>query len=166
MHAAQVERQLLPKFTVPKSFNSVLLSVDHKVAAILNRCGVKNVGCLFDSVSVSLTGSQQLSLELRVRKCLEMISIKDRIVSLPIATDLLILSPNYIASVFTCAKAGGYSSIWTIFALYNVVGCTIESIYPPMNGDQDRPFLLLNILVVPQRLILDQRQIRVMWTRL
>jgi hypothetical protein len=114
---------------------------------------------------VSLTGSQQLSLELRVRTCLEMISIKDRVMSLPVATYLLMVSPNYIASVFTCAKAGGYSSIWTIFALSNAVGCTIEYIYPPMNGDQDRPFRL-NMLVVPQRPIQDQRQIRVMWTRL
>jgi hypothetical protein len=62
VHAAQVERQHLPKFTVPKSFNSALLSVDHKAAAILNRCGVKNVGtpyqvfsnggCLFDCLGV------------------------------------------------------------------------------------------------------------------
>lgn len=121
VHAAQVERKRLPKFTVPKSFNSVLLSVNHKAATILNRCGVKNVGtpyqvfsnegCLFDSVSVSLIDSQQLSLELRVYTCLE--SIKDRVLSLPIATDLLMVYPNYIASVFTCAKAGGYSSTLT-----------------------------------------------------
>ena len=117
VHAAQVERQRLSKFTVPKSFNSVLLSEDHKAAEILNRCGVKNVGtpyqvfsnggCLFDSVLVSLTGSQQLSLELRIRTCLEMISIKDRVLSLPIATDLLMVFPNYIGKRSPVCTEGG-----------------------------------------------------------
>jgi len=69
------------------------------------------MGVAYLTVSVSLTSSQQLSLELRVRTCLEMTSIKDRVLSLPVATYLLIVSHNYIASVFTCAKAGGYSSI-------------------------------------------------------
>ena len=54
------------------------------------------MGVAYLTVLVSLTGSQQLSLELRVRTCLEIISIKDRVLSLPIATDLLMVFPNYI----------------------------------------------------------------------
>jgi hypothetical protein len=69
-------------------------------------------------------------------------------------------------SVLSCAKQGGYSSIWTFFALPNVTGVSIESIYPPMNGKADRPFCLLNMLVVPQNSFNASRQIRVIWTRL
>ena len=69
-------------------------------------------------------------------------------------------------SVLSCAKQGGYSSIWTFFALANVTGVSIESIYPPMNGKTDRPFRLLNMLVVPQNSFNASRQIHVIWTRL
>jgi hypothetical protein len=65
-------------------------------------------------------------------------------------SDLLSVAPNYINSVFSCAKQGGYSSIWTIFAFANVTGLSIESIYPSMNGRKDRPFSFLSMLVVPQ----------------
>lgn len=48
----------------------------------------------------------------------------------------------------------------------NVTGVSIESIYPPMNGKTDRPFRLLNMLVVPQNSFNASRQIHVIWTRL
>jgi hypothetical protein len=78
-----------------------------------------------------------------------MIKMKDRVMSLPIASNLLSVAPNYINSVLSCAKQSGYWSIWTICTLANVTGVSIESIYPPMNGKTDRPFRLLNMLVVP-----------------
>ena len=120
------ERQQLPTFSLPKSSVSSSLGVDSKANAILNQCGIYNVGtpykvysdggCLFDSVFVSLISTQDLSQELRVRACIDMIKMKDRVMSLPIASNLLSVAPNYINSVFSCAKQGGYSLIWTIFA--------------------------------------------------
>jgi hypothetical protein len=95
-----------------------------------------------------------------------MITMKDRVMSLPIASNLLSVAPNYINSVLSCAKQSGYSSIWTICTLANVTGVSIESIYPPMNGKTDRPFRLLNMLVVPQNSFNASRQIHVIWTRL
>ena len=99
VHAAQRERKQLPIFSLPKSSVPSSLSVDSKANAIINQCGIYNVGtpykvysdggCLFDSVSVFLIGTQDLSQELRVRACIEMITMKDRVMSLPIASNLL-----------------------------------------------------------------------------
>lgn len=98
----------------------------------MSKCGITNVGtpykvysnggCLFDSVSVLLCGTQGLSKELRVRTYIEMVRLKDRIASLSITPEFLTVSPNYINSVFACASSGGFSSIWTIFALSNATG--------------------------------------------
>jgi hypothetical protein len=63
-----------------------------------------------------------------------MIKMKDRVMSLPIASNLLSVAPNYINSVLSCAKQSGYWSIWTICTLANVTGVSIESIYPPLIG--------------------------------
>jgi hypothetical protein len=59
---------------------------------------------MFNSVSLSLCGSEDMATELRVRTCIEMVSRKDVFTSLPIAKDLIWVSPNYISSTMDCAK--------------------------------------------------------------
>jgi hypothetical protein len=103
VHAAQRERQQLPTFSLPKSSVPSSLSVDSKANAILNQCGIYNVGtpykvysdggCLFDSVSVFLISTQDLSQELRVRACIVIITMKDQVMSLPIASNLPSVAP-------------------------------------------------------------------------
>ena len=97
------EGQQLPTFSLPKSSVSSSLGDDSKANAILNQCGIYNVGTpykvysdggfLFDSVSVFLISTQDLSQELRVRACIEMITMKDRVMSLPIASNLPSVAP-------------------------------------------------------------------------
>jgi hypothetical protein len=46
-----------------------------------------------------------------------------------------------------CAKKSGWSSIWTILALAEVIGIPVESVYPPLNGEKDFSYKHLNLLV-------------------
>ncbi|VDI24038.1 Hypothetical predicted protein [Mytilus galloprovincialis] len=93
------------------------LIVDQTVQNILTKCRLHDVGtpyevfsnggCLFDSVFVSLCGTQEFSTELRVRTAIEMIRLNSRVMSLPVTPSLITVSPNYFASVFSCASPGG-----------------------------------------------------------
>ncbi|CAC5373845.1 unnamed protein product [Mytilus coruscus] len=173
---AKTEYTNMPVFVCPLECNQKSLIVDQTAQNILTKCRLNDVGalyevflngsCLFDSVSVSLCGTQEFSTELRARTAIEMIRLKSCILSLPVTPSLVTVSPNYVALVFSCASPGGYSSIWTIFALANVVGVPIKSAYPPINGINDRPFKILNLAVMPQKPSTDTDTLTVMWTRL
>ncbi|CAC5355561.1 PLA2G4 [Mytilus coruscus] len=174
--AAKTEYTRMPVLLRPSECNQGSLLVDQAAQNILTKCLFNDVGtpyevfsnggCLFDSVSVSLCGTQEFSTELCVRTAIEMIRLKSRIMSLPVTPSLMTVSPNYVALVFSYASPGGFSSIWSIFALANVVGVPIKSVYPPMNGINDRPFKILNMTVLPQKTSIDTDTLTVMWTRL
>jgi hypothetical protein len=63
-----------------------------------------NGSCMLRSVSLFLCGSEDMATELRVRTCIEVVSRKDVYTSLPIAKDLIWVSPSYISSTMDCAK--------------------------------------------------------------
>jgi len=83
---AMKERNQLPMFTMPTYVNASK-HVDRISQEYLQKFGVNNFGdpykvsadgsCLFNAVSVFLCGTEQLSTELRVRTCIEMVSRKD-----------------------------------------------------------------------------------------
>ncbi|CAG2213189.1 unnamed protein product [Mytilus edulis] len=114
--AAKTEYRNMPIFVRPSECNQGSLIVDQTAQNILTKCRLHDVGtpyevfsnggCLFDSVSVSLCGTQEFSTELRVRTTIEMIRLKSRIMSLPVTPSLMTVSPNYVASVFSCASPG------------------------------------------------------------
>ena len=124
-----------------------------------------NGSCLFNSVSLALCGSQDIAKELRVRTCIEMVIKKNRFTTLPISSDLLWVSPNYISSVIECAQECGWSSIWTIFALAEVIGIPIKSLYLPLNGVKDFSYKILNLTAIPRNCKDEENRITVMWTR-
>ncbi|CAC5358288.1 unnamed protein product [Mytilus coruscus] len=103
-----------------------------------------NGSCLFNAVSFALCGSEDLSTELKYRTCIEMVSRKDFYTSLPIAKNIIWVSPNYITSTFECASKHGWSSTWTLLALAQVICIPIKSVYPPLNGENDLSFKTLN----------------------
>jgi len=73
---------------------------------------------------------------------------------------------DFDESVLDCAKDRGESSIWTICALASVVGRDIKSIYPAVNGIDDVPVCILNVILQPRQRELDELQpMLVMWTR-
>jgi hypothetical protein len=69
--------------------------VDRVSQTYLQQCDINNFGvpfsvtangsCMFNAVSLSLCGSQDMATELRVRTCIEMVSRKDVYTSLKIA---------------------------------------------------------------------------------
>jgi hypothetical protein len=52
--------------------------------------------------------------------------------------------------LWTVLKKSGWSSIWTIIALAEVIGILIESVYLPLSGVQDKSYKYLNLLAVPR----------------
>lgn len=94
-----------------------------------------------------------------------MIVKKDYYTSLPIAKQLIWVAPNYISSVYDCASEGGWSSIWTLLALADVIGVPIQSIYPPLNGEQDFSYKMLNLTAKPRNCVDVNKVVTVMWTR-
>ena len=133
------ERSRIPPFIIPNTLSTSPKFVDGISQTYLQQCDILNFGtpysvtadgsCMFNSVSLSLCGSEDMATELRVRTCIEMVSRKEVYTSLPIAKNLIWVSPNYVSSTMDCAKKSGWSSIWTILALAQVIGIPIESVY-------------------------------------
>ena len=113
---------------------------------ILNKCRLQNLGipsmttgdgnCLFNAVSIALTGNEDRAAELRLRTSVEMALNADTYQRREDYDQLMTHSPSYSASMKDCCTEGAYSSIWTMMALSSVVGLPIKSVYPPMNGTQ------------------------------
>jgi len=59
----------------------------------------------------------------------------------------------------------GWSSIWTILALAEVIGMPIESVYLHFNGVKDMSFKTLNMLAVPRNCRDENGIVTVLWTR-
>ena len=68
--------------------------------------------------------------------------------------------------LWTVLKKSGWSSIWTIIALAEVIGILIESVYLPLSGVQDKSYKYLNLLAVPRYSKEENVKVTVMWTRL
>ena len=90
-----------------------------------------------------------LSTELRVRTCIEMVKNENRYKNHPKSNDFMLLSPTYETACLEFAFHRGWSSIWTIIALSNVIGKNINSTYPPMNGKKDHAYNTLNFVIEP-----------------
>ena len=172
--AAQHERNNLPPF-VNKACFVQPTSTDPIAEGYLKDTNLLHLGtafkvtangsCLFNSVSVALCGSEEISTELRVRTCIEMVINKARYISHPKASDLIWVSPNYVSSTIDCANPRGWSSIWTILALSQVIGRPIQSVYPPINGIQDLSYKFLNFTAVPRNCTDESAVKSVLWTR-
>ena len=121
--------------------------------SILNKCRLANIGipskttgngnCLFNAVSIALTGNEDRAAELRLRTSVEMALNANVYTSRPDYNQLMTHSPSYNASMEDCCTEGAYSSIWTIMALSSVIGLPIKSVYPAMNGSQCKTHLAL-----------------------
>lgn len=83
---AAEERKHLPPLVIPTFDTKSPKYVDHISDTYLKQCNVSNLctpykvsdngSCLFNSVSLSLCGSQDMATELRVRTCIEMVMKK------------------------------------------------------------------------------------------
>jgi hypothetical protein len=62
---------------------------------------------------------------------------------------LLLVSPDIEEACIAAAKDKSYSSAWTILAAASVLGCPIQSVYPPRNGILDKAVGILNQTFYP-----------------
>ena len=105
--------------------------------------------CLFNSVSVLLVGDESMSLELRYRCCIEMVTNKSKIMLNRMYTKLEPLSPEYDEDCLNCAQPGRWSSAWMLIGLSNLLNLPIKSVYPAVDSTTSRGFKVLNHLFKP-----------------
>ena len=104
--------------------------------------------CLFNSISVSLYGSEKYATEIRARTCVEMVN-HSRMYDDLFPYYLKLLSLDYVDDCLAAANNGSFSSARTIAAVSSALGTEIGSVYPPINGLIDRKFPCLNTTFAP-----------------
>jgi len=129
---------------LPAQHGHKKFTIDRNAEFIMNKCGADSTArkpaivsgdgsCLFHAASVWLTGNESLSCELRVRCAIEMVQHAELYQRHHMASYFELLSPAYEQACLDCADPTGYSSIWTVAALSNVLNMCVTSVYPPMN---------------------------------
>ena len=120
--------------------------------------------CLFNAASLLITGSEDLALELRFRTCVEMAYRRREYVNHHLGERFREIS-NFHESIEDCARSNP-SSIWTMLALASVTERTIVSMYPYVNGPDDRYAQIANVFLRP---LTSERPelipLFLMWTR-
>jgi len=82
--------------------------------------------------------------------------------------DFFLLSPDFDIALRECSVNGGYSCIWTMYALTTVLRRNIESVYPTINGQSDLAAKIANTILIPlskEDLVISLEPIFIMWTR-
>ena len=155
LNVAKRERLLVPDLQVNNRQDGALhgLSTDKGCLKLMQPFGIQgrpvvtsgDGNCLFNAVSLSLTGDESLSSELRYKAALTMLLHKELVTNAcKNLSDIVIVSPDYKDAVNSCLTLGSYSCAWTIMSVSLVIDRSIASIYPPVNGPQDKVPNMLN----------------------
>ena len=105
--------------------------------------------CLFNSMSVALVGNESMSVELRVRTCIELNENCDAYEQCPEHHELRFVSPSVATACKQTAIDGQWSSAWVIKTASSVVAIPIQSVYPAKNGPFDKTVGILNTITYP-----------------
>ena len=145
---AKRESLFLPDMKTPSVDKDQLPVVDGNAQLILERYlpGTDGVAlrtsadgnCFFHSLSIALFGNENFSTELRMRTCCKMFLNKDKYTNHPRKKDLWIVSPDYEEASIDCTYSGVYTSAWNMLAAADVIGLSIKSYYPSVNGQKDK----------------------------
>ena len=134
------------------------MSIENKIPIYVSGDG----NCLFNAISVSLVGSEKLATQIRVLTCIEMVMNKS-LYDNEKYERLILVSPSYDTACKDAAIKGAYSAAWSMLAASTVVGCPIQSVYPPRNGILDTSVGVLNTKFQPV-LLKSKDAIVIMWT--
>ena len=118
--------------------------------------------CLFNAISLALTGAEKSSPQLRLQALLYLVrnfEQLDKMVDSPSRC-----SPNVMETILNCLKEGGFSSHFTIVALSNVIGRPIDVLYPSIGDLTEYSKILTKVYMPFEYLTLDP--IYIMWTTL
>ena len=120
-----------------------------------------------NSLSVGLVGHEKLATEIRVRTCLEMVLNRHAYYDGPNAKKnerLLEVTDSYAEACTAASRKGAFSSALTMLAVATVLGCPIQSMFPPRNGLLDKAFRYLNETFTPVSSKSKFNPISIMWT--
>lgn len=171
----------VPPFRMPMLTNEINRPIDNNSAILLDSFGGKwtrkdrqplavsaNGSCLFNAISVALTGNEDFAVELRVRCCIELVKNMQHYVLYHSGSTFPLVCPEYKNSALDCACSSGYSSAWTMHAAATVLRQQVPSIYPPVNGLLDTSFAILNCTFEPRSSShmpqVVNEDLRIMWT--
>ena len=124
------------------------------------------IACLIP-LSVGLVGYEKLTTEIRVRTCLEMVLNRHAYydgLNAKKNERLLKVTDSYDEACTAANRKGAFSSDWTMLAAATVLGCPIESVFPPRNGLLDKVFRYLNETFTPVSSKSKFDPICIMWT--
>ena len=147
--------------------------------------------CLYRAMSRVLCGTEDMHVELRVRTFMELCLKKDlyfddtylkTLTGLDNCKEWLLDSSfdtssvskgvdkvkrqqlGFEAGVISTIKPSKYSNMWHIFALSNVTGCSITSVYPEVRGSLvNRQYM--NVTIVPEK-VRQSGVAYLMWTHM
>ena len=162
-----------PALTTNRTIHQYSQSVANVCGRIPSRVPIHVSGdgnCLFNAVSVAIQGNEELSCELRVRTCLELVLNFEHYKAHANYQNFRLVSPDLVKACQKCARDGNFSSVFTIQGLsHSVIGREIVSVYPAMNGMLDSCMRILNTVITP-RVSLSRNTSRgrvyVLWTRM
>ena len=85
--------------------------------------------------TILLVGDEPMSLELRHRCCIEIVTNKSKIMLNRMYTKLESLSPEYDEDCINCAQPERWSSHgWMLIRLSNLLNLPIKSVYPAVDS--------------------------------
>jgi len=113
--------------------NSILGKYCDSVGGLCALSVSSDGNCLFHAASLQLSGSEQLSSELRLRTLIEMVTNKDHYLNKYRDNNFMSCDGDYDAAILDCADNYEHSSIWTMCALATVIERNIISVYPAVN---------------------------------
>ena len=138
-----------------RHINSLISQLDQNAVSTLKMCGRNKDGghplfvdgdgnCLFNALSVLSVSSRVLSVELRVRTCLELVTHGPVYKRVDSQDGLWKVSTKYDEECRDLFVTGHISSTWVLQAASTVVQRQITSVYPVMNGIRDEVPRILN----------------------
>lgn len=123
-----------------------------------------NGNSLFSAVSVAVAFHDKYATELRVRCCLEMVSYAS-FYQWQQDYDLLCrYAPDYVDSCLNCATPSGDSCIFTISALASVIGRSLESLYPSVEGQNAENAAVLTRVFMPREELRMEESVKILWS--
>ena len=152
--------------------------MDFEAASLLQSFNVNNVvalrvdgdgSCLFNAVSLWMSGDQSKASKLRLHTAIELLNNYEHYRSLPAAHAIETVCPTLDGACLMCASPVGFSSAYTIQALCNVLQYNIQVLYPKTQNIDQVAYDILNTTYKPTRTescIADQNDdIQIMWSR-
>ena len=107
--------------------------------------------CLFNAVSLCLTGSEVLSTKLRYFTAVKLGTNHHKYKDECVRREFCWVAEDFSDGCKAATTRGSFLSAWTLMALADVISANIISVYPRMNGPLDRVARILDVTFYSER---------------